>query len=69
MSLPDAYNVCSSCSEKDRQDLEIRLEEELHQKEQGLLKACQDKDAYYSAVEQYNSVMLLLDATCTACRK
>jgi hypothetical protein len=33
-----------------------------------LLRACQDKNAYYVAADQYNSIMLLLDATCTACR-
>jgi hypothetical protein len=68
MSLPDEYNVCSSCSEKNQKDLEIQLEEELGQKEEGLLRACQDKNAYYIAADQYNSIMLLLDATCTACR-
>ncbi len=68
MSLPDEYNVCSSCSENNQKDLEIRLEEELGQKEEGLLKACQDKNAFYLASDQYNSIMLLLDATCTACR-
>ena len=68
MSLPDDYNVCSSCSEKSQRDLEIQLEAELGQKEEGLLKACQDKDAYYIAMDQYDSILLLLDATCTACR-
>ena len=68
MSLPDEYNVCSSCSERNQKDLEFRLEEELGQKEEGLLRACQDKNTYYLAADQYNSVMLLLDATCTACR-
>ena len=68
MSLPDDFNVCSSCAEKPQQDLESRLEEELGQKEEGLLRACQDKPAYYAAADQYNSIMLLLDATCTACR-
>ena len=68
MALPDDYNVCSSCSEKRQKDLEIQLEEELGQKEDGLLRACRDKDAYYAAADQYNSIMLLLDATCTACR-
>ena len=68
MSLPDEYNVCSSCSERNQKDLEFHLEEELSQKEEGLLRACQDKNAYYVAADQYNSIMLLLDATCTACR-
>ena len=67
MSLPDEYNVCSSCSENSQRDLEIQLETEIGQKEEGLLKACQDKDAYYVALDQYNSILLLLDATCTAC--
>ena len=53
MSLPDDFNVCSSCSEKTQQDLEVRLEEELGQKENGLLKACQDKNSYYVAADQY----------------
>jgi len=69
MSLPDEYNVCSSCSESKQKDLEYQLEEELGQKEVGLLRACQDKNAYYLAADQYNAIMLLLDATCTACRK
>ena len=68
MSLPDEYNVCSSCSESKQKNLEFQLEEELGQKEEGLLRACQDKNAYYVAAGQYNSIMLLLDATCTACR-
>ena len=68
MSLPDEYNVCSSCTERKQKDLEFMLEEELGQKEKGLLRACQDKDAYYVASDQYNAIMLLLDATCTACR-
>jgi len=68
MSLPDDYNVCSSCSDQTQRDLEIQLVEELGQKEEGLLRACRDKQAYYTAAEQYNSILLLLDATCTACR-
>lgn len=68
MSLPDDYNVCSACSEKKQRDLSIRMEAELGQKEEGLLRACQDKNAYYAAADQYDSIMLLLDATCTACR-
>jgi hypothetical protein len=68
MSLPDEYNVCSSCSESKQKDLEFQLAQELGQKEVGLLRACQDKNAYYVAADQYNSIMLLLDATCTACR-
>ena len=68
MSLPDEYNVCSSCTENTQKNLGVQLEAELGQKEEGLLKACQDKDAYYAAADQYNTIMLLLDATCAACR-
>ena len=69
MSLPDDFNVCSSCSEKGQNELELQLEAEMEQKEIGLLRACQDKDAYYAAADQYNTIMLLLDATCSACRQ
>ena len=68
MSLQDDFNVCSTCTEDAKRDLEVELQEELGQKEEGLLRACQDKPAYYAAADQYNSILLLLDATCTACR-
>ena len=68
MSLPDDFNVCSSCSDIAKRDLEVELQKELGQKEEGLMRACQDKQAYYAAADQYNSILLLLDATCTACR-
>ena len=67
ISLPDDFNVCSSCPEGRKRDLELELQKELGQKEDGLLRACQDKPAYYAAADQYNSILLLLDATCTAC--
>jgi hypothetical protein len=69
MSLPDDYNVCSSCTEESKKEIENQMENELRQKEEGLLKACRDKNAYYAASGQYNSVLLLLDATCMSCRK
>jgi hypothetical protein len=68
MSLPDDYNVCSSCTAETKQTIENQMENELRQKEEGLLKACRDKRAYYQASDQYNSILLLLDATCTSCR-
>jgi hypothetical protein len=43
------------------------MEKELRQKEEGLLRACGDKNAYYAAAGQYNSILLLLDATCMSC--
>ena len=68
MSLPDDYNVCSSCTEETKNTIENEMENELRQKEEGLLRACRDKSAYYIASDQYNSILLLLDATCTSCR-
>ena len=68
MSLPDDYNVCSSCTEEAKKTIENQMENELRQKEEGLLRACRDKSAYYIASDQYNSILLLLDATCTSCR-
>ena len=68
MSLPDDYNVCSSCTEENKRSIENQMENELRQKEEGLLRACRDKSAYYIASDQYNSILLLLDATCTSCR-
>ena len=68
MSLPDDYNVCSSCTEETKRNIENQMENELRQKEEGLLKACRDKSAYYIASDQYNSILLLLDATCMSCR-
>jgi hypothetical protein len=69
MSLSDDFNVCSSCSEERKKEIEMQMQEELRQKEEGLLRACQDKSAYYNTVDQYNSILLLLDATCMSCRK
>ena len=68
ISLPDDYNVCSSCTGETIKNIEDQMENELRQKEEGLLRACRDKGAYYTASDQYNSILLLLDATCTSCR-
>jgi hypothetical protein len=68
ISLPDDYNVCSSCTGETKKNIEDQMENELRQKEEGLLRACRDKSAYYKASNQYNSILLLLDATCTSCR-
>ena len=68
ISLPDDYNVCSTCTGETIKNIEDQMENELHQKEEGLLRACRDKGAYYRASDQYNSILLLLDATCTSCR-
>ena len=67
MSLPDEYNVCSSCPK--RADIVRDMEVELRQKEQGLMRACGDRNAYYSAQEQYDTILIVLEATCLACER
>lgn len=64
MSLPDMYNVSSTCYEKTK--ILADMEAELLQKEQGLLKACRDKDTYYLAYDHYNMLRVVYDATCMA---
>jgi hypothetical protein len=65
MSLPDEYNVCSSCGNK--ADILIAMEAELQQKETGLLKVCADKETFYRACDQFSALKLMLEATCMAC--
>jgi len=65
MSLPDEYNVCASCFRKN--EIGLAMEQELRQKDRGLLKACGDKKSYYRANEHYNNLLVVLDATCLAC--
>lgn len=65
MALPDRYNLCSACTEKNQ--LQRDLEAELGQKEQGLLEACRDKDGYYQAARDFAELKDILQATCLAC--
>jgi len=66
MALAGDYNNCSqTCPRRDRVMLD--MEQELTDKERGLLKVSQDNDAYYRADELYREVELVLEATCTAC--
>jgi hypothetical protein len=65
MSLPDDYSVSASCP--DKSGIVSAMTEELRQKEKGLVKACQDRERYYQAFEQYNTLLVILDATCLAC--
>lgn len=64
MSLPDRYNVSSTCTNKTK--ILADMEAELLQKERGLLKACQDKETYYLAYDHYQTLKVVYDATCMA---
>ncbi|NND61184.1 MAG: hypothetical protein HKN49_13050 [Gammaproteobacteria bacterium] len=66
MSLAADYNNCSySCPRQG--ELLTRMEEELADKEQGLLRVSEDRDSYYRADQLFKETELVLAATCTAC--
>ncbi len=66
MSLAGDYNNCSySCPRQ--AELLTRMEEELGDKEQGLLRVSLDRDSYYRADQLLKETELVLAATCTAC--
>ena len=66
MTLASDYNNCShTCPRRDRVLLD--MENELSDKERGLLKVSLDNAGYYRADELYKEVELVLEATCTAC--
>lgn len=65
ISLSDEYNVCSQC--QNQEEIERSIYEELLQKKEGMSEACNDKKGYNQARSHYDSLLLFLDATCTAC--
>ncbi len=66
MSLAGDYNNCSYTCPR-QAELLTRMEEELSDKEQGLLRVSQDRDSYYRADQLLKETELVLAATCTAC--
>ncbi len=65
MSLPNDYNVCSQC--RNQEQMEHDMYQELLKKKDGMANACSDKKSYNEARSHYDSLLLFLDATCTAC--
>lgn len=66
VSLMGDYNNCShTCP--NRHTVIANMEQELADKEQGLLKVSADNDAYYKADHLFKETELVLEATCTAC--
>lgn len=60
------YNNCShTCVGK--QTVLTDMEQELADKERGLLKISLDKDGYYRADRLFKETQLVLEATCAAC--
>ncbi|MBT8135404.1 MAG: hypothetical protein KJO54_00180 [Gammaproteobacteria bacterium] len=66
MSLAGDYNNCSYTCPRQAEVL-TRMEEELSDKEQGLLRVALDRDSYYRADQLLKETELVLAATCTAC--
>jgi hypothetical protein len=68
VSLGNDYNNCSStCQEK--QAVEKKLKNELGDKNQGLLQVTGDRTEYAAADKQYNQLLTLIEATCSACQE
>ncbi len=65
VSLPDEYNVCSQC--RNQVQIENAMYQELVKKKEGMATACNDQKSYDEARSHYDSLLLFLDATCTAC--
>jgi len=66
MAMQGDYNNCShTCPTRER--VMRNMERELSDKERGLLKISLDDAGYYRAVELYQEIELVLEATCTAC--
>lgn len=66
VSLPDEYSNCAyTCRMKD--EIIHNMEAELRQKDMGLLKIMANKRAYAKANSLHDSMLTVLEATCTAC--
>ncbi len=66
-SLQNEYSNCThTCRLK--AETESAMQEELLQKDIGLLKVTNDKQKYAQANAYYHSILTLIEATCEACR-
>jgi len=66
VSLMSDYSVCSSTCPQQSQVLR-EMQQELADKEKGLLKVSADKRSYHRAHQLLGETELVLEATCTAC--
>ncbi len=66
VALSGDYNTCSQiCPTRER--VMRDMEQELRDKERGLLQISRDRESYYRADRLYHEAELVLQATCTAC--
>lgn len=66
VTLAGDYNTCSSACVR-RERVLADLEQELRDKELGLVKVSRDAQAYYRADKLFQESELVLEATCRAC--
>ena len=66
VSLAGDYNNCAMTCPNKAEVLD-EMEDELMDKERGLLRATVDQEAYYRADRLYQETELVLEATCQAC--
>ncbi len=65
VSLPDDYKTCNYCPRLRK--IMSNCRDELRQKEQGLLKVCRERTTYAKASSDFQTIDLILEATCSAC--
>lgn len=66
VSMMGDYNNCAhTCPRKSR--VLLAMEQELTDKERGLVKVSEDTASYYRADQLFQETELVLEATCTAC--
>lgn len=68
VSLPDDRNVCSAMDGSRESSLLGKLDQEMRDKNTGLLDIVGDKDAYFDAKRRYDSIVLVLQTTASACK-
>lgn len=71
MAIRDNYNTCSAiCTLSDSAQERVMkaMEQELLNKEQGLMKVSDDPQAYYRADRLYREAGRVIHATCKACQ-
>ena len=66
VTLSGDYNTCSSACVR-REAVLADMEQELRDKERGLLKVSRDTQGYYRADRLFQESELVLEATCRAC--
>jgi hypothetical protein len=66
VTLAGDYNTCSSACVR-RETVLTEMEQELRDKERGLLRVARDADGYYRADRLFQESELVLEATCRAC--